>query len=94
MKKANPENVLTKHLARRVVARTLPKGAKKLLLQLQANPNAELPLRESTWLGPRRWDHANILGDMGLVEWGRQGLKLTPAGKSHKTAYNVGKVNG
>ena len=80
---------LLKTAAGRVVARSLPKGAKQLLLQLQANPDSELPLKESTWLGPRRWDHSNTLGNMGLVEWGRHGLKLTPNGKSYKVAHKV-----
>jgi len=66
----------------------LSKGVQQLLAQLQTNPDSTLPLKEATWLGSRRWDHANVLGNLGLVEWapGGRGLRLTPKGKGYRLA--------
>ena len=58
-----PAELLEKFKAKKKAA--LPKGVQQLLAQLQANPDSTLPLKEATWLGPRRWDHANVLGNLG-----------------------------
>ena len=81
-----PAELLEKFKAKKKAA--LPKGVQQLLAQLQANPDSTLPLKEATWLGPRRWDHANVLGNLGLVEWapGGRGLGLTPKGKRYRLA--------
>ena len=69
-------------------ARPMSRGAQRLLAQLQANPDSTLPLKEATWLGSRRWDHANVLGNLGLVEWapGGRGLMLTSKGRGFRAA--------